>query len=252
MQLTLAQWKAIDATYRQAEAGTDLRAVGTMLFVAVVLVLQRYFGRRGFFRRHLADQVATWPMADIYPHLYWVLACTLAYFVLPALFVKIVWKERIRDYGWRLRGISRHLPLYLGMFLVVAPFVVAASSGSALPRRHPFYEGAGDSWFQLLLWEGAYGFQFLSLEFFFRGFMVFTLARYLGAYAVFAMVIPYTMIHFGKPFPETLGAIVAGTALGTLSLRTRSIVGGVAIHVAVAWSMDFLALWRKGAFDHLL
>ncbi len=223
-----------------------------MVFVAVMLTLQRYFGGRGFFKRHLAGAVAHWPLPDFHPHLYWVLGCTVTYFVIPALFVKLVWKERIRDYGWRFRGMARHIPLYLAMFLVVAPFVVAASSGPAFLKRYPFYHGAADSWTQLLLWELAYGFQFLSLEFFFRGFMVFTLARYLGAYAVFAMVIPYTMIHFGKPFAETLGAVIAGTVLGTLSLRTRSIIGGIGIHVAVAWSMDLLALWRKGAFAHLL
>ncbi len=51
------------------------------------------------------------------------------------------------------------------------------------------------------------------------------------------------MIHFyGKPFPETIGAIFAGIILGTLAMRTRSIWGGVLIHVGVAMTMDALAL----------
>ena len=79
--------------------------------------------------------------------------------------------------------------------------------------------------------------------------MLFTVARYVGSYAIFIMVIPYVMIHFGKPFAETIGAIIAGIALGTLALRTRSIFGGVLIHVTVALSMDVLAiamrLWRN-------
>ena len=75
--------------------------------------------------------------------------------------------------------------------------------------------------------------------------MLFALARYVGAYAIFVMVIPYAMIHFGKPFTETLGSVIAGTALGTLALRTRSIFGGLFIHVAVAWSMDILAILAK-------
>ena len=72
--------------------------------------------------------------------------------------------------------------------------------------------------------------------------MLFTMARYMGAYAIFVMVIPYAMVHFGKPFAETIGSIIAGTALGTLALRTRSIFGGVLIHIAIAWSMDILAI----------
>ena len=56
------------------------------------------------------------------------------------------------------------------------------------------------------------------------------------------MIIPYCMIHYGKPLPETLGAIGAGILLGTIAMRTRSIWGGVIIHVAVAVTMDVLAL----------
>ena len=56
------------------------------------------------------------------------------------------------------------------------------------------------------------------------------------------MVVPYCMVHFGKPVPEVVGAIFAGIILGTLALRTRSIWCGVLIHISVAWTMDLLAL----------
>jgi hypothetical protein len=59
---------------------------------------------------------------------------------------------------------------------------------------------------------------------------------------VMAMVVPYCMIHFGKPWAECLAAILAGTVLGTLSLKTRSIWSGFLIHVTVAISMDLAAL----------
>ena len=64
----------------------------------------------------------------------------------------------------------------------------------------------------------------------------------LGRFAIFAMVLPYTMIHFRKPLLETVGAVIAGTVLATLSLRTGSVWGGVFIHVAVAIAMDVAAL----------
>jgi uncharacterized protein len=54
--------------------------------------------------------------------------------------------------------------------------------------------------------------------------------------------VPYCMIHYGKPMTETLGAIGAGIILGTLAMRTRSIWGGVVIHVGVATMMDALAV----------
>jgi membrane protease YdiL (CAAX protease family) len=61
-------------------------------------------------------------------------------------------------------------------------------------------------------------------------------------------MIPYVMIHFGKPLPETLGAIIAGLVLGHLALKSRSVWLGIATHVIVATSMDFAALLRRGYF----
>jgi membrane protease YdiL (CAAX protease family) len=58
------------------------------------------------------------------------------------------------------------------------------------------------------------------------------------------------MIHFGKPLPETIGAILAGLALGALSIKSRSVYWGVAIHYAVAITMDLGALYRSGFFNN--
>ena len=42
--------------------------------------------------------------------------------------------------------------------------------------------------------------------------------------------------------------IIAGIVLGFMSLKTRSIWLGAALHIAVAVTMDLLALWRLGHF----
>jgi membrane protease YdiL (CAAX protease family) len=54
------------------------------------------------------------------------------------------------------------------------------------------------------------------------------------------------MIHYGKPSLEAAGAIVAGIALGSLAMRTKSIYSGFLVHVTVALSMDLLALSHRG------
>ncbi|MDB4975327.1 MAG: hypothetical protein JWN48_3668, partial [Myxococcaceae bacterium] len=55
---------------------------------------------------------------------------------------------------------------------------------------------------------------------------------------------PYCMIHFSKPLLEVLAAIPAGIVLGLMAMRARSIWGGAALHVAVAWTMDALSIWQ--------
>jgi hypothetical protein len=80
-----------------------------------------------------------------------------------------------------------------------------------------------------------------------RGFMLGAMRRAMGSAAIFAMAVPYCMIHYGKPYLETHGAIVAGVVLGSLAMRTKSIYAGFLVHITVAYSMDLLALWHRDA-----
>ena len=73
----------------------------------------------------------------------------------------------------------------------------------------------------------------------------------MGSLAIFVMVVPYATVHFTKPFAECMGSIIAGIALGTIALRTRSIWGGAALHATVGLSMDLLALARTGKLQRL-
>jgi len=181
---------------------------------------------------------------------YWVLAQSIAYILGPVLIIKLVLRERLRDYGLKLRGMLSGWYIYVAMYLLLLPLVMIVSTTSSFQHSYPFYRLAADEplWPRFIIWQCMYAFQFFALEFFFRGYMVHGSKQRLGAQAVVAMTIPYCMIHFGKPLPETLGAIVAGVLLGFMSLKTRSIWLGAALHVAVAWSMDFSALLQKRWF----
>ena len=131
----------------------------------------------------------------------------------------------------------------MGLLLGVGKSITdLLSTTRPFQRIYPFYKLAHRSSRDLLLWELLYAAQFLSLEFFFRGFLLQGLRKALGANAIFVMIVPDCMIHSGTPRPETFGAIIAGLILGTLAMRTRSIWGGVLIHVGVATTMDILAL----------
>ena len=101
---------------------------------------------------------------------------------------------------------------------------VIASRSESFQLAYPFYKWANRSAFNFWVWQGLYATQFAALEFFFRGFMLAGLRKSFGPGAVFVMVVPYCMIHFGKPLPETLGAIVAGIpdSASVISSRARS------------------------------
>ncbi len=180
----------------------------------------------------------------------WVVGCAMCYFVVPAAVVRIVFRQGLSDHFLAPRKFFQHLWIYALLFAPVGLLVIVFSASPDFLRQYPFYKDQ-TGWIDLLTWELAYGIQFFCLEFFFRGFVLRGFASELGSMAVLIMTIPYCMIHFGKPLPECLGSIIAGTTLGLLALDTRSIWGGVTIHVAVAWAMDFSALYQKGVLQNL-
>lgn len=244
---------------------------GVLLCCALCLTLLEYLGASNRMPaavlaswRSLGRALAGWLPAALAPTLagllddrllrlaWWSGSCFLYYFAVPALFVRLVLRQRVRDFGLSLQGFRRHLPLYVMLYLLVLPAVIAASYSPAFQHTYPFYGNAHLSLLHLAVWELLYGLQFFSLEFFFRGFLVHGLAPRLGLLAVPVMTVPYCMIHYGKPLPEALAAILAGLVLGTLAYLTRSIWCGFLIHSSVAVTMDVLALGQKGLLGRML
>jgi hypothetical protein len=251
-RITLEQWAAIDDEYRR-EPLPSFKAAAVLITAAIALVIPRYFGSPSSFQHFpfLAQWFSPLPHPDLHPHLFWAAFKLVHYGLLPYLCLKLVLKGRLSDYGVRFVWEPKIWLLYLGMLALVLPLTYLASSSAAFLRTYPKYAGAGDSLMQLFSWELAYAFQFLMLEFFFRGFLCFALARSIGSLAVFVMVVPYSMIHLSKPLAECLGSILTGIVLGTVALRTKSIFGGVAVHCMVAWGMDLSALAQKGKLQNL-
>ena len=73
------------------------------------------------------------------------------------------------------------------------------------------------------------------------------LRKSMGSAAVFTMVVPYCMIHYGKPYLESMSTIMGGIALGSLGMKTKSVYQGTLLHMVLALSMDLLSLLQRGA-----
>jgi uncharacterized protein len=254
--VSIDQWRAIDReTDRTPEdpGNTSLRILAILVTVCLVLTLQEYIGGSDRYARYFPyDGGQYWELKGF---MWWSGWRVLGYVVIPVIVIAILPGERLRDYHVSLRGFTRHFWIYVVLFVAILPAVIAASKTATFRHTYPFYRMANRSQIDLWGWEALYAAQFVSLEFFFRGFLLEGLRRALGSNAIFVMIVPYCMIHYGKPMPETLGAIGAGLILGTLAMRTRSIWGGVLIHIGVATTMDVLALrgcppMDSGAFCH--
>jgi len=240
------------------------REAGVVLLTAVLcLTLIHFFGRPGFletwrsvcgalhaerFFQWLEGYLLEGPRSRFHQRVWWAETRALGLLVIPAAVVAGVLRRPLADFGLRIRGILPHVWLYAAMLLLIAPAVIIASYTAPFQATYPFYKvDPGERlWPYFWIWELLYASQFVGIEFFFRGFLVHGLKQRMGYAAVWASVVPYTMIHFEKPLAECLGAIVAGWVLGTLSLRTGSMWWGAAIHTVVAWGMDLLSLGHQG------
>nr|WP_177166550.1 CPBP family intramembrane glutamic endopeptidase [Nitrosomonas sp. Nm51] len=193
------------------------------------------------------------PDADLYRAFYWASVVIFFYSILPAICIKWIFKDKFSDYGTSFAGAFKYYRLYLGMLVVMVPLVIYFSATDSFLRMYPFYKvSPGDSLFpKFFIWEIFYFMQFVALEFFFRGFILHGTKHRFGFYAIFFMMVPYCMIHFGKPMPETIAAIIAGVVLGYMSLMSRNIWMGVFVHCSVAFMMDISALIRQGVFGGL-
>lgn len=240
---------------KDAGLGTDFRPLYAMVLAACVLTFLRYYGTTdGYldFARGLIEGDASWAYlingedAEFYAKCWWSGWRFVGYVILPALFIRFVLRESPIDYGLSLKGIGDHAWIYVASFLVVVIAVYFVSFDASFQSKYPMYANAERSWSDLIRWELIYALQFFALEYFFRGYWIKTCEPVMGGHAVTCMMVPYCMIHFGKPWPETVGAILAGLVLGTLVLRYRSIWAGVVVHVSVAVSMDVLSLLQQG------
>ncbi len=144
----------------------------------------------------------------------------------------------------------KHLPLYGLMMTVMLPLIWLAAGTASFNELYPFYKPQSVEFW--LLFEVIYLTQFVCIEFFFRGPLLFRLESRIGSAAIGAMVVPYALIHIYKPMPEALGSIVAGLLLGYLALKARTIWLGVALHCGVALTMDVFAMIRSGRLELLL
>jgi membrane protease YdiL (CAAX protease family) len=260
-------WRELDheATDRRQQlrlsGATDYRPAVMFAITALVLTMQEYYGGQRFFLGYVRpwlrdielqavlrpEEGPSWVdmrfWGELYAYAWWAVTRILGYTLVPLAIWKLIYrKDSLLDMGLRIRGLREHIWIYGLCLAVVVPLVFAVSRSPDFASYYPFYKLCSRSWLDLALWEGMYVAQFFALEVFFRGFMLAPLRRTFGSGAVFAMCVPYVMIHYGKPYLEAQVAFLAGVALGSLSMKTRSIYSGFLVHVTVALLMDTLAL----------
>lgn len=164
--------------------------------------------------------------------------------------------DRNSPHRWYGLAISRFDPRpYFYLLLIAGVGIGIGSFFGEIQEYYPRYRIEHgqrfaayydvSQWVPLSIYELSYASNFITVELFFRGFLIYAFFKYFGTYAVLPMIVAYCILHFGKPITESLSSIIGGYALGILALKNRNIWGGVIIHIGVAWLMELFGYLQR-------
>lgn len=169
--------------------------------------------------------------------------------LLSLLIIGTVGGYRWPLFGTRLKGAN--LQPYFILLLLMVPLLLIAGAGADFQRVYPklqLVSSINDSsfkWFKIILFELFYGIDFFTIELFFRGFLILAFIKYVGKDAILPMAVFYCAIHFGKPLAECISSYFGGLILGAIVYNTRSIWGGLVVHLGIAWMMEIIGATIK-------
>ncbi len=212
------------------------------LLIVLVLFLNQYIS---LFDTNRFDSALRY----FFKKLFFNVDCCIFYLLLPLGYWFLVHRKshpEFHFYGLSSKGFDYQT--YLFMLLVMLPLLYGVSFRADFLEMYPRYKagmaehfwGISPFW-TVSTYELSYSLQFVCLEIFFRGFIVMALAKYLGSGAIWVMVAVYVFIHFNKPMFEAIGSFFGGYILGVIAYYSRSIYGGMFIHIGVALLMELFA-----------
>jgi membrane protease YdiL (CAAX protease family) len=163
-------------------------------------------------------------------------ALTMVLLVLGALHGRVDlrrWGVGLGDWRWWLPRTGLAV---LGCFALVAVWFWA---DPAMAAYYPSDPSAKESLPGLLLFCGILGFYMVGWESFWRGSLLFGLARCWGPLpAILFGGLPFFLLHRGKPETEMIGSFVVGCLLSWFCWRGRSLWPGVILHAVLNLSVQ--------------
>ena len=229
--------------------GMDRKVIIVFLSVAVIQTISWYFTSRTFFRHNLFNYFSASQNVDLYSYLYWFIGDFFTLFILPAVIILLFLRRKPKNFGLQFGDYKAGLKISFYFLIIMLVIIWFVSPSSSFQATYPLLQRTKESWGLFFIFEAGLLIYIFAWEFIWRGFMLFGLEEKFGYYAVLIQMIPFVFLHNGKPFPEVIGAIFGGIALGILALRTRSFLYCVIVHIGVMFTIDLFSVLRFRTSD---
>lgn len=216
-----------------------------LLSAPVLLTIYRYHGEARHFGAYFPGFRSD-PLFDFYSHIYQFGSFFVLAFILPLLYSLLPGRRKPADLGFCAGDVRLGAKwIVFGIPLLVVPILLIASRMPDVRGEYPLAKILFARHDLILWYDLAYVLlYYLAWEFYFRGFLLFTLRGPLGdANAILVQTIPSCLVHIGKPEGEILGSIAVGILFGSIALRTGSIWYVFVLHAAIGLLTDWFILF---------
>ncbi len=159
----------------------------------------------------------------------------LMYGVAPCLLLIILGHHKLDALALGIGHWRFWLPASLLYLTAAIPIILIGAKGQAL---NEYYQTTHVDWLRHISTMLIY---LLGWEYFFRGFLLAGLRKSFKEGAILLQMIPFTLLHLGKPDIETLSCIFSGLIWGYICYRSRSFWPAFLMHCAVNFTMLFAA-----------
>jgi hypothetical protein len=216
------------------------KEVFIFMSVAIITFVSMYYATPNFFRQmfHTDDN-------KFYSTVYWFSADGFLMFVIPVVLILLVLKQKPSDFGFRIGDYKFGLKTFFLFVAFMIPVIWIISGSESFASAYP--QGGNrirENFSVLIYYELFVGFYMLAWEFFWRGYMLFGLKQKFGFYAIFIQMIPFFILHRGKPELETFAAIFGGLILGIQAWRANSFIYCFLTHWSVMMFVDVISVLR--------
>jgi membrane protease YdiL (CAAX protease family) len=222
----------------------DIHYYVMLLSAPLLLTLYRYHGYPEYFYSYF-PQFVNLPDGDLYARGWQFVVFFILMFVAPVLYIKLVMKRPLSDFGFGLGDIKWGSKWLIAIPLLVVPLIYISSKMPDVQSEYPLAKTLLADQSHLFVYELGYiVFYYIAWEFFFRGFLLFGLKERFGAFnAVLIQTISSCLIHIDKPEGEIIGSIFIGILFGMIALRSRSIWWVFLLHISIGVLTDLFIIY---------
>jgi membrane protease YdiL (CAAX protease family) len=153
---------------------------------------------------------------------------TLVYYgIFPLLVIMIILRKNPLDFGLRW-GSPRIWGFYTIVICVIAAGILYASSYSSALQK--YYQNQD---FSIVTYSLTSLVSLWASEFIYRGFLLFGLREKFKEGSILLQMVPFALLHLGKPELETLSTIFTGLLFGFVAYRGKSFWPAFIIHLFI-------------------